>query len=189
MPNAVDQPVALPENEVPTSGVKNHPSQMQFEWCAPSPPRSEAPPATARVTPALPSELPAKTLPSPGASTISSGQLGTKPLNPYAINRAFREKLERYFRDHGIPYISVDEAKRALFASAKLRSFHFVVYRPSGKNWLLWAAHMRKDAREDLKQWVGIFGEGFIGVVAKPFLNGVPVFRTLEGEPVELEVR
>lgn len=101
----------------------------------------------------------------------------------------FREVVERFLRDNGVPYINVDEAKKALFAGAKLRSFHFVVYRPSGKNWLLWAAHMRKDAREDLKQWVEIFGDGFMAVVAKPSSAGVPTFKTLEGEPVELEVK
>ena len=99
----------------------------------------------------------------------------------------FREVVERFLRDNGIPYINVDEAKRALFAGAKLRSFHFVVYRTNGKNWLVHTAQMRKEIREDLKQWVEIFGDGFIGVIAKPKPDGTPKFQTLAGEAVELK--
>ena len=82
--------------------------------------------------------------------------------------------FEDYLRRKGLPYIAVDEAKKALFAVAKLKSFDFVVYRPSGKNLLVdvkgrlcrkgsrslqnWAT--REDI-DDLRQWQEIFGEGF----------------------------
>ena len=101
----------------------------------------------------------------------------------------FREVVERFLRNNGVPYINVDEAKRALFAGAKLRSFHFVVYFQNKKNWLLHTAQMRKELREDMKQWVEIFGDGFIGVIAKEKPDGTPKFQTLAGEPVELEVK
>src|SRR5271155_1624223 len=85
--------------------------------------------------------------------------------------------FEDYLRRKGLPYIAVDEAKKALFAGAKLKSFDFVVYRPEGKNLLVdvkgrkistkssgggtlqnWAT--REDI-DDLRQWQDIFGEGF----------------------------
>ena len=100
----------------------------------------------------------------------------------------FREVVERFLRENGIPYINVDEAKKALFGGQKLRTFHFVVYRSPEKNWLLHTAQMRKEVREDLKRWVEIFGDGFIGVVAKQAADGTLKFKTLAGEPVEIQV-
>src|SRR5271170_1955227 len=84
--------------------------------------------------------------------------------------------FEDFLRRNGLPYIAVDEAKKALFAGAKLKSFDFVVYRPKGANLLVdvkgrackpkggsvslpnWAT--REDI-DDLRQWQEIFGNGF----------------------------
>ena len=92
----------------------------------------------------------------------------TKPVVHY------ESAFEDYLRKKGLPYIAVDEAKKALFAGAKLKSFDFVVYRPQGKNLLVdvkgrklstksvslqnWAT--REDI-DDLRQWQEIFGDGF----------------------------
>jgi hypothetical protein len=89
----------------------------------------------------------------------------------------YEAAFEDYLRRKGLPYIAVDEAKRALFAGAKLKSFDFVVYRPQGKNLLVdvkgrklspksatlqnWAT--REDI-DDLRQWQDIFGDGFSAV-------------------------
>lgn len=86
----------------------------------------------------------------------------------------YESAFEDYLRKKGLPYIAVDEAKKALFAGAKLKSFDFVVYRPQGKNLLVdvkgrklstksaslqnWAT--REDI-DDLRQWQEIFGDGF----------------------------
>lgn len=87
--------------------------------------------------------------------------------------------FEDYLRQKGLPYIAVDEAKKALFAGAKLKSFDFVVYRPNGVNLLVdvkgrkcspttkgaslpnWTT--REDI-DDLRQWQDIFGGGFASV-------------------------
>jgi hypothetical protein len=85
--------------------------------------------------------------------------------------------FEDYLRRKGLPYIAVDEAKKALFSGAKLKSFDFVVYRPEGKNLLVdvkgracragsaslqnWTT--REDI-DDLRQWQDIFGDGFSAV-------------------------
>jgi len=92
----------------------------------------------------------------------------TKPVIHYEA------AFEDYLRRKGLPYIAVDEAKKALFAGAKLKSFDFVVYRPEGKNLLVdvkgrkistkssslqnWTT--REDI-DDLRQWQDIFGDGF----------------------------
>src|SRR4051812_10309849 len=92
----------------------------------------------------------------------------TKPVVHYEA------AFEDYLRRKGLPYIAVDEAKKALFAGAKLKSFDFVVYRPNGLNLLVdvkgrklnpaspslqnWTT--REDI-DDLRQWQDIFGEGF----------------------------
>ena len=87
----------------------------------------------------------------------------------------YETAFEDYLRQKGLPYIAVDEAKKALFAGAKLKSFDFVVYRPEGKNLLVdvkgrklnpaaastfqnWTT--REDI-DDLRQWEEIFGDGF----------------------------
>ena len=44
----------------------------------------------------------------------------------------YEAAFEAFLRERGVPYVAVDEAKKALFASAKLKSFDFVVYSKSG---------------------------------------------------------
>jgi hypothetical protein len=90
----------------------------------------------------------------------------------------YEAAFEDYLRRKGLPYVAVDEAKKALFAGAKLKSFDFVVYRPKGNNLLVdvkgrklnpsagaslqnWTT--REDI-DDLRQWQEIFGEGFTAV-------------------------
>lgn len=90
--------------------------------------------------------------------------------------------FEAYLRRRGIPCVAVDEAKKALFANATLKSFDFVVYGQKGPNLLVdvkgrqkrsgggrgsgsiqtWVT--RRDV-EDLMQWEGVFGQDFKGVL------------------------
>src|SRR5918999_457877 len=49
----------------------------------------------------------------------------------------YEAAFEAYLRDRAIPYVAVDEAKKALFANAKLKSFDFVVYSKTGPNLLI----------------------------------------------------
>ena len=94
----------------------------------------------------------------------------------------YEAAFEAYLRGHGIPYVAVDEAKKAMFASAKLKSFDFVVYSKAGPNLLVdvkgrqlrgrngsaapsyqtWATEQDVD---DLLQWQQVFGEGFTAVL------------------------
>ncbi|MEM8783055.1 MAG: HYExAFE family protein [Planctomycetota bacterium] len=98
----------------------------------------------------------------------------------------YEKAFEHFLRANGVPYVAVDEAKRALQATgaAKLpiKSFDFVVYGGEGSANLLVDVKGRKHSgrsasgggtgkqlqnwvtREDvagLKRWSGIFGAGF----------------------------
>src|SRR6476646_2922707 len=91
----------------------------------------------------------------------------------------YEAAFEAFLRDKGIPYVAVDEAKKALFANAKLKSFDFVVYSKNGPNLLIdvKGRQMRNPARRafeswtterdvaDLMQWEQVFGEGFKGLL------------------------
>src|ERR1700759_1197009 len=96
----------------------------------------------------------------------------------------YEAAFEAYLRNKGIPYVAVDEAKKALFSDAKLKSFDFVVYSKNGPNLLVdvkgrsmrttsgkgtggspqtWATQQDVD---DLIQWQQVFGDGFKAVLA-----------------------
>lgn len=89
----------------------------------------------------------------------------------------YESAFEDYIRARGIPYVAVDEAKRAAFRDAKLKSFDFIVY-SAGPRWLVdvkgrrWASRKAggKPAWENwvtqadldgLTQWEDVFGAGF----------------------------
>ncbi len=86
--------------------------------------------------------------------------------------------FQDYLQQSCVPYVAVDEAKKASFRDAKLKSFDFIVYAASQANWLTdikgrrWTR--RKGARrpalenwvtqddlDGLLQWQRIFGDGF----------------------------
>jgi hypothetical protein len=91
-------------------------------------------------------------------------------------NVHYEAAFEAFLRERGIPCVAVDEAKKALFANAKLKSFDFVVYSKSGPNLLIdvkgrqlrnrtgrtgfetWATEQDVN---DLMQWEQVFGDGY----------------------------
>lgn len=96
-------------------------------------------------------------------------------------NIHYEAAFEAYLREKGIPYVAVDEAKKALFANAKLKSFDFVVYSKNGPNLLIDVkGRQRREASAkrsfetwtperdvtDLLQWEQVFGEGFRAILA-----------------------
>jgi len=99
-------------------------------------------------------------------------------------NRRFHydRAFEHYLRKNAIPYVAVDEAKRALTGDrrskvlpTKLKSFDFVVYSQSGANLLIdvkgrkhtgktgkaFQNWVTRDDVDSLAQWADIFGDGF----------------------------
>jgi len=104
----------------------------------------------------------------------------------------YEAAFEAYLREQGIPYVAVDEAKKALFSSARLKSFDFVVYSKSGRNLLVdvkgrqlrgktgtgsfqtWTTE--RDVA-DLLQWQQVFGEGFTAVLVFMYWIDPPATR------------
>ncbi len=93
----------------------------------------------------------------------------------------YEAAFEGYLRHRGIPYVAVDEAKKALFSTAKLKSFDFVVYSKNGPNLLVdvkGRSLRDRSARKgfetwtteqdvtDLSQWGQVFGDGFTPVLS-----------------------
>lgn len=110
-----------------------------------------------------------------------------KEVRPFRMRlRSLVADVEKEIYRRGIPYVKVDECKRALFASAKLRSFHYVAYAKSGANWLLWCGDPSADTRADMKEWAHVFGEGFKVVYAIRRAAGI-VYRDADGKPIALE--
>jgi hypothetical protein len=112
--------------------------------------------------------------------------------NPDVAQRRFHYEVafEHYLRANTIPYVAVDEAKRALravprhhagasgpdaTAPARLKSFDFVVYSQAGPNLLVDVKGRKHSGRggrsmqnwvtgedvEALAEWATIFGAGF----------------------------
>lgn len=90
--------------------------------------------------------------------------------------------FEDLLRRRRIPYVAVDEAKRALFGEANIKSLDFIVYVDGGANLLVdvkgrqfpyqgrsgtryWENWSTRDDIESLAAWQGIFGEGFASVL------------------------
>lgn len=94
----------------------------------------------------------------------------------------YEAAFEDYLRCRQVPYVAVDEAKKAIFRDAKLKSFDFIVYSGDGANCLVdikgrrwatrktgrtpsWENWATQDDLDGLSQWQEVFGEGFRGLL------------------------
>lgn len=86
----------------------------------------------------------------------------------------YEAAFENYLREKQIPYVAVDEAKRAIFRDARLKSFDFIVYSAHETNWLVdikgrswspgggrWENWVTQLDLDGLDQWQSVFGVGF----------------------------
>ena len=96
---------------------------------------------------------------------------------------ASAERFGAMLRASGLPYVAVDEAKRAVFRDAKLRAFDFIVYAESGPNFLVYVGQRRKPIVEAMRDWEATFGAGFEALFAVPCGDGFK-YRALDGETV-----
>ncbi|NNJ25975.1 HYExAFE family protein [Alienimonas chondri] len=88
--------------------------------------------------------------------------------------------FEQYLRGRRVPYVAVDEQRRALAADASLKSFDFIVSRPGGGSWLVdvkgrrfptagggrWESWATAEDVECLLKWETAFGQGSRSVLA-----------------------
>jgi hypothetical protein len=110
-------------------------------------------------------------------------------------NIHYEAAFEDYLRARGWPYVAVDEAKRAIFAGAALKSFDFLVYSQAGPNLLVdvkgrkfpdgvvgakrgsraWENWVTRGDVEGLAEWQKVFGPDFRAVLVFAYwLQGPP---------------
>jgi hypothetical protein len=87
----------------------------------------------------------------------------------------YERAFEAYLRDRGIPYVAVDEAKRARMGDRSLKSLDFIVSStqnswlvdvkgrlfPSGEQKQYWKNWSTRDDLTSLSQWQRLFGGRF----------------------------
>lgn len=88
--------------------------------------------------------------------------------------------FEHLLRQRRVPYVRVDETRRALLAEASLKSMDFIVYAPQSTNLLVdvkgrrfgssgaahrWESWVTEEDIRCLRQWEQVFGEGFRAVL------------------------
>ncbi len=112
-------------------------------------------------------------------------------------NVHYEAAFEAYLRQRGIPYVAVDEAKKALFYNARLKSFDFVVYSKQGPNLLVdvKGRQLRSKAGRavsvqtwtteqdvvDLLQWQQVFGDDFSAILVFVYWIDPPVLGEASG--------
>ena len=100
----------------------------------------------------------------------------------------YEAAFEDYLRSCGLPYIAVDEHRKAIFAGGRVKSFDFVVYRPDGPTWLVdikgrkfpyendqghkryWENWITRDDLDGLSCWQKAFGDGFESILVFAYL-------------------
>ncbi len=101
--------------------------------------------------------------------------------------------FESYLQGKGWPHVAVDEAKKSLFGAASLKSFDFIVYSAEGPNLLAevkgrkfpapgkrtsvraWENWVTREDVESMRQWEGVFGPDFMGMLVFAYwLQGPP---------------
>lgn len=90
--------------------------------------------------------------------------------------RGGKDGFEHYLRSLGLPYVAVDEAKKAIFAASSLDAFHFLVYRDDGPNHLILVVRRMPTAKQEalLSEWQKVFGADFVSIFIKGFFGKGP---------------
>ena len=111
-------------------------------------------------------------------------------------NIHYEAAFENYLRAKGWPYVAVDEAKKANFAGASVKSFDFLVYSGSGPNLLVdvkgrkfpdgvrgrrrgadkaYENWITQQDAQGLGEWEKVFGKDFMGLLVFAYwLQGPP---------------
>ena len=111
----------------------------------------------------------------------------------------YEAAFESYLQAKGWPYVLVDEAKRAIFANVRIKSFDFLVYSQSQPNLLVdvkgrkfpvnksdasahvWENWVTRDDVESLAEWQRIFGPDFRAVLVFAYwIQGPPQLSPFE---------
>ena len=147
--------------------------QMTFEW--------DSAPKVLAIS------LSESTVPTKPEPEVTEPAVQPARLPASAPRRPLRDAVEQYLTDRKIPYVDVNEAKRALFASTSSAAF---ISWPTTRTPAPIGSSGRPifagSTRLDMAEWEKVFGEGFVAVVAKEKPSGELTFMTLASEPVEI---
>ena len=85
--------------------------------------------------------------------------------------------FEDYLRSRGVPYVAVDEARKAVFVGTEVKSFDFLVYAPDGRKLIVdvkgrkfggssrrWKCWVGQEDVDGMTEWEKVFGEGYRAV-------------------------
>ncbi len=108
----------------------------------------------------------------------------------------YEAAFEDFLRARGWPYVAVDQAKKAIFTDAAVKSFDFLVYSASGPNLLVdvkgrkfpdsargasrtasraWENWITQDDVDGLREWQKVFGRDFLATIVFAYwLQGPP---------------
>lgn len=102
---------------------------------------------------------------------------GTRPtIQPQPVRRRDRiGEFEAILQRDQMPYVAVDEAKKATFRDARLEAFHFIVYFAEGDNWLVRIGQRTSRHELGMREWQAVFGDGFRAVFGLPLDDGFRV--------------
>jgi hypothetical protein len=97
----------------------------------------------------------------------------------------YEAAFEAYLRRRGVPYVAVDEGKRALLGGESIKNLDFIVSCESGSRWLVdvkgrlfpsgegkqyWKNWSTQDDLRSLAQWERLFGTGFAALFVFAYL-------------------
>jgi len=95
------------------------------------------------------------------------------------VYQHYESSFVDYLRGRGVPYVPVDETRRAIFAGSRIKSFDVLVYPREGARWIVdikgrkfpyyssrggrryWENWVERDDLEGLREWQTVFGEDF----------------------------
>ena len=91
----------------------------------------------------------------------------------------YEAAFEDYLRSRGIPYVPVDETRKAIFSGTRIKSFDFLIYPADTKPWIVdvkgrkfpyiadtgskryWENWVTQDDLASLTEWASVFSDEF----------------------------
>ncbi|HSW47374.1 MAG TPA: HYExAFE family protein [Phycisphaerae bacterium] len=113
----------------------------------------------------------------------------------------YENAFQDYLRSRGIPYVSVNEHRQAIFAGRKIKSFDFLVYPGGSRHWIVdvkgrhfpyldptgskrcWENWVVEEDLRGLQEWEAVFGDDFAGYFLFAYLLLEPEKRRPSGQP------
>ncbi len=113
----------------------------------------------------------------------------------------YENAFQDYLRSRGIPYVSVNEQRQAIFSGQKVKSFDFLVYPGGASHWIVdvkgrkfpyldpeggkryWENWVVNEDLDGMQEWQGVFGEDYEAYFLFTYLLDGPPDRWPDGQP------